>query len=82
MDAVHRLASDLRPILLDDLGLVPALRSYAKTHLENAGITVVFEVRGLSRRLHPDVEVVLFRVVQEALTNVVKHAGAKMPEYC
>lgn len=77
MDVVHRMAFDLRPTLLDDLGLIPAIRAYAKLHVEQAGLAVNCEAAGFHRRLSPDLEVILFRVIQEALTNVVKYARAR-----
>lgn len=76
LDEIRRLTLDLRPSALDDLGLVIALRTYASTHLENRGIKVKFESHGFSARLNPLVETSLFRIVQEAINNIVKHAGA------
>jgi signal transduction histidine kinase len=76
LDSVRRMAMDLRPAALDDLGLVPALQSYAEKYSRNWRIGVTVSVNGLVRRLPPDVEVVLYRVVQEALANVAKHASA------
>ena len=72
---LRRVAHDLRPSALDDLGLVPALRSLARRVEQRAGILV--EVRGsLGDRLPEDVETAIYRIVQEGLANVVKHAGA------
>ncbi len=76
LEGIHKLVYDLRPTLLDDLGLVPALRWYAKNHLEPAGVEVQLEVTGAGRRLSPQVETALFRISQEAMNNVVRHAGA------
>jgi len=73
---LHNIIYDLRPTLLDDLGLIPALRWYAGSRLEACGIEVELEVEGSARRLPPEVETVLFRIAQEAVTNVVRHAGA------
>ncbi len=73
---MRRLTVDLRPSALDDLGLVAAIRSYAQANLEDAGIKVQFESKGLSGRLAPTVEIALFRIVQEALHNIAKHAEA------
>jgi signal transduction histidine kinase len=70
------MAVDLRPASLDDLGLVPALQSYADKYSQAWPIQVKVEVHGLKRRLPRDVELVLYRVAQEALTNIGKHAGA------
>jgi signal transduction histidine kinase len=77
LDAVRRMAVDLRPAALDDLGLVPALRSYADRFSRHWGVEVEFTAEGLQRRLPASVELVLYRVVQEALANVAKHSGAK-----
>jgi signal transduction histidine kinase len=77
LEEVHRVILDLRPSVLDDLGLVPALRWFASRHLDPAGITVRWEVEGLEGRLAPDVETALFRAAQEALTNVARHAHAE-----
>jgi signal transduction histidine kinase len=72
---VRRLAVELRPKALDDFGLVPALERLRDTFAEQTGMQVelVSQLRG---RLPPDVETALYRIVQEALTNVVKHARA------
>lgn len=77
----RELARLLRPPILDDLGLVPALRWLARTFGRHAGITVDFAAEGLGpERLPAEVETLLFRVVQEALTNVAKHAAADRAE--
>jgi len=78
LDSVRRMAMDLRPAALDDLGLVPALRAYADKYSRNWPLGVDVRVDGLSTRLPPDVELVLYRVVQEALYNVAKHASASI----
>jgi signal transduction histidine kinase len=73
----RRLSHLLRPRVLDDLGLVPALRWLARTVGEWAAFAVDFEHRGVGEeRLDADAETLLFRVAQEALTNAVKHSGA------
>jgi two-component system sensor histidine kinase DegS len=72
---VRKIIFDLRPLALDDLGLVPALRSYLGGLLEKAGLKVDLEVAGEPRRLPTAHEAALFRLVQEALHNVRKHAG-------
>lgn len=74
---VHRLIYDLRPSLLDDLGLAAALRSCAHNSLDTAGIEVHLEVVGQEKMLPPQVEIALFRIVQEAITNIVCHARAE-----
>jgi len=74
---VRRLAVELRPKVLDDFGLVPALQRLLETFAEQSGTAVELEARIGSERLPPEVETALYRIVQEALTNVVKHAGAR-----
>jgi signal transduction histidine kinase len=76
LDSVRRMALDLRPAALDDLGLVPALQAYAQRYAQTWPVAVTVEVRGLKRRLPSDVELVLYRIVQEALSNIAKHAFA------
>jgi signal transduction histidine kinase len=76
MKTVHQFAWELRPTLLDDLGLVPALRSYAKTYAERTGVKVRFLADSKSYRLDEDQRTALFRVAQGALSNVERHSGA------
>ena len=78
LDAIHNLAFDLRPTILDDLGLVASVRWYAKRQSETYGLQILVEADGLEERLPDQTEVALFRVVQEALTNVAKHANASL----
>jgi two-component system, NarL family, sensor histidine kinase DevS len=73
---VRRLAVELRPTALDDFGLVPALERLSDGFAEQTGIAVELESRLGDRRLPSELETVLYRVVQEALTNVAKHARA------
>jgi signal transduction histidine kinase len=73
---VRRLAVELRPSALDDFGLEPALRRLGQSVRESAALDVQVEARLGGERLPPDVETALYRIVQEALTNVIKHAGA------
>jgi len=74
---VRRLAVELRPKALDDFGLVPALERLAETFHEQTGIEVELEPRLGDERLPSELETALYRITQEALTNVVKHAQAK-----
>ena len=74
---VRRLAVELRPTALDDFGLVPALERLVETFREQTGIEVDLEPRLGGERLPSDVETTLYRITQEALTNVVKHAHAR-----
>lgn len=76
LDTLRRLIADLRPSQLDDLGLIAALRWYVDEFRQRAMIPVEMHVVGPQRRLSPQVETVLFRVAQEALTNVARHAQA------
>jgi signal transduction histidine kinase len=73
---VRRLAVELRPKALDDFGLVPALERLTETFSEQTGIRTELEARLGEARLPDEVETTLYRTVQEALTNVVKHARA------
>ncbi len=76
LEQTRRLIFDLRPSALDDLGLLPALRRFAQHHLDLAGIELHVTVSGTKRRLPPEMETALFRIAQEAISNVVKHAQA------
>ncbi len=77
MEGLHRMAVNLRPPSLDRLGLVPALRQYVEELGRDGDLLVDLETVGLGEeRLPPDVEASVYRVVQEALTNVVRHARA------
>jgi signal transduction histidine kinase len=73
---VRRLAVQLRPKALDDFGLVPALERLVQTFSESSGIALDLEAQLAETRLPSEVETTLYRIVQEALTNVVKHAEA------
>ncbi|RIK20349.1 MAG: sensor histidine kinase, partial [Anaerolineae bacterium] len=77
LQEVHNVISDLRPSTLDNLGLVPALRSHMSAFESRTGIQTQLLVQGKSVRLKPEVETTIFRVVQESLTNVVRHAEAR-----
>jgi signal transduction histidine kinase len=77
LDGVHRLIFDLRPSVLDDLGLVPAIRWLAARLLEPVGVAVRCELEELGGRLAPEMETALFRATQEALANVRRHAQAE-----
>jgi signal transduction histidine kinase len=76
LENLHRIAMALRPAILDHLGLIAALSQYVETVGEKQGIKVNFKSDELRKRLPPNVETVLYRIVQEALTNVVRHARA------
>jgi signal transduction histidine kinase len=74
---VRRLAVELRPKALDDFGLVPAIERLVETFREHTGLDVHLEPQLGAERLPSDVETTLYRITQEALTNVVKHAQAR-----
>jgi signal transduction histidine kinase len=73
---VRRLAVELRPSALDDFGLATAVERLAATFREHTGLRVDFEARLSEERLPSEVETTLYRIVQEALANIVKHADA------
>jgi signal transduction histidine kinase len=73
---VHGLIFDLRPSVLDDLGLLAAIHWFASRALEPRGLSVRCELEPLTTRLPPEMETALFRVVQEALNNVGRHSDA------
>jgi signal transduction histidine kinase len=75
-DRMYNLILDLRPAVLDDLGLAAALRAYSERLLDGTGITMEMSIGGLAERLSPEYETVLYRVYQEALVNIVRHAHA------
>jgi len=76
METVHRFARELRPAILDELGLLPALRSYLRNFAERTGLRVRFAASPEAERLNDDQKTVVYRVAQESLTNVAKHAHA------
>lgn len=77
---VRQVIFNLRPMALDDLGLVPALRAYIKAFQSRTATEVDLVTFGTDRRYEPTFEVAVFRLVQEALTNVDKHAQASRVE--
>jgi two-component system sensor histidine kinase UhpB len=79
LDEVRKLALELRPSVLDDLGLVAALRQYVRSTEERSGLSAQLTLVGWDEdtsRLPPEVETALFRIAQEALTNAIRHARA------
>jgi len=77
LDSLHSLTLELRLSVLDDLGLVAALKRYVKDYATGVGLDTDFETVGLEeKRLTPQVETTLYRIVQEALTNVARHTEA------
>lgn len=77
LEEIHRVIYQLRPSLLDDLGLVAAVQWLADNYLEEAGIRVIFQTAGEERTLAPEAQIALFRIAQEAITNIVRHSGAE-----
>ncbi len=73
---VRRFSQDLRPSILDDLGLLPTLEELSADMNRQDGLQAEFRVKGEERRLSSEVELILFRIAQEALNNVRKHADA------
>lgn len=89
LESIHKLMFDLRPSMLDQLGLIPALRWLAETRLEPKGIRVnvipgsdakLFGAESDSRRLSSEIDTALYRVVQEAINNIARHAAARNVE--
>jgi len=76
--SIRNVTNDLRPSMLDDLGLVPALRSLVHEVSERAGVRVLFDPPADVPPLPPETELALFRALQEALSNVVRHADARV----
>src|SRR5512136_164739 len=74
MNRVKDLSLELRPSTLDDLGLLPTLLRHLATYKTQTNISVHFKQRGLERRFNPQIETAVFRIIQEGLTNVARHA--------
>jgi signal transduction histidine kinase len=77
MEEVRRLIADLRPSVLDDLGLVQAVGWYVENYLEKAGIKATINASGSDEGVSAHLETALFRMLQEAITNIIKHSNAK-----
>jgi len=82
VEIVHRFARELRPSVLDDLGLIPALHAFVKTFAKETKLQVRLRVFAGVEQLDIAKRTVLYRVAQEALTNVARHARAKQVELC
>ena len=76
IENLRRITRALRPIYLEDLGMVAALEMLVKETTNLSGLTVTFELDGIEKRLSPQVELALYRIAQEAISNVVRHANA------
>lgn len=77
LENLRRLSYDLRPSMLDDLGLIPTLRWYTESYAKRLGIPINFKITDLDERLDLEIETAIYRIVQEALTNIAKYAQAK-----
>ncbi|MCL5075802.1 MAG: GAF domain-containing protein [Chloroflexi bacterium] len=77
IDEIHKIIFDLRPTMLDQLGLTAALRWYAETRLGELGVRLKVQKARDVPRLSPVVETAIFRTVQEAINNITKHSGAR-----
>jgi len=76
LEKVREISLNLRPTMLDDLGLIPALSSLSERFTSQTNIQVLLKHSGLERRYHPNLEITIFRIIQEALTNSARHADA------
>jgi signal transduction histidine kinase len=76
MTKIRALTIELRPPVLDDLGIVPTLRWYLERVAQRTNLQVQLEVPQMSTRLQPQIETAIYRTVQEGLTNVIRHAQA------
>lgn len=81
MGEIRRISHSLRPAILDDLGLIPALRSYLENFMKTYQIRVNINFSGKDDRLCPEIETHLYRICQEALTNIAKHAHAQIVNF-
>lgn len=79
-DGLYRLVHDLRPALLDDLGLVAAIEYLVKEFHEQSHLETRLSITGAPQRFQPLIETVIFRVTQEALTNIVRHSNTSLAE--
>ncbi|HET6446356.1 MAG TPA: sensor histidine kinase [candidate division Zixibacteria bacterium] len=77
MQELHNVIGDLRPSVLDNLGLVPALNAQVRDFQSRTGVRAELIVDGKRRRIRADLETIIFRIAQEALTNIAKHAEAQ-----
>lgn len=77
LQEVRKIIYGLRPMSIDDLGLVPTLNKYIENYVEETGIKVSFKVKGDNPNLNKGIAVTVFRVLQEALNNIKKHAEAR-----
>lgn len=76
LTSMRQLSMDLRPTMLDDLGLIPTLRWYVQSFSTRLNICSDFQAIGFEEKLPPQIETVFYRIIQEALNNIAKHSGA------
>lgn len=76
LQETRKFIFDLRPMTLDDLGLIPTLKRYTQDMAAKSGIQIFFSMRGHEERLPPAIEISLFRIAQEAIANVIVHSQA------
>jgi signal transduction histidine kinase len=81
MQTIHNFARELRPAMLEELGLLPTLRSHLTAFAERTGLHIRFRANPVAEELTPNAKIVLFRVAQESLTNVAKHAEAHRVDF-
>lgn len=74
---IHRIIYDLRPSIIDDFGLPAAINSFANNTLKAAGVEVHFEIAGREKHLPEEIEITVYRIVQEAIRNIERHARAE-----
>lgn len=77
LEDLRKVIWNLRPSILDDLGLIPAIRWYARTNLSDLGVQVKFATNNETIRLPQHIETMLFRITQEAVSNILRHAEAR-----
>ena len=74
IEQIREMSLNLRPSMLDDIGLLPTLQWHFQRYTKQTGIKVNFNQKGITQRFFPDVETAVYRIVQEALTNVARYA--------
>jgi signal transduction histidine kinase len=74
MRQVREMSLNLRPSMLDDLGLLPTLLWHIERYITQTRVKVAFKHSGLDRSFSPDINITVYRIIQEALTNIVRHA--------
>ena len=74
IEQIREMSLDLRPAMLDDIGLLPTLLWHFERYTKQTGIRISFHHNGITKRLSPNVETAVYRIIQEALTNVARHA--------